>query len=454
MKAMRRSFIAGMFALVFAIHALSQEQETLSLQQAVTIALERNPQRKAALAETRIARAEVKEAQSLFLPRISFSEAATRSNDPVYVFGTRLRQSRFTAADFALNQLNNPQPIGNFATRFGAQWNVFDSFSNKYTARRAKNLSSAAVERLARADQGTVYRVIQSYYGVLFAGRQVELAEHAAGTAQAILDESRARFNAGTTVESDYLSAQVDLATRQQELLRARNALTVAAAELNAAMGVAVDHSYQLTSQLEERTLPPVALNEADALALKQRSDLKEAAATLRASDDALQVAKASFGPRINVFAASELDNVSPFGNGSNNWTAGAELQIDLFSGGQKSAALARARADVERIQALKQAAEDGIRLEVRRAFYDYDSARQMLSVTKAAISQAEESLRIVKTRYQSGLNTITDLFRAEDAARNARTNYWQAVYRYIVSYASVELATGALNSQSPVVTP
>jgi len=51
-------------------------------------------------------------------------------------------------------------------------------------------------------------------------------------------------------------------------------------------------------------------------------------------------------------------------------------------------------------------------------------------------------------------MTTITDLLRAEDAARSALTNYWQAVYQYLVGYASLELATGSLNSQSPVVMP
>jgi outer membrane protein len=451
---MQKSSIVWMIALGLAVPAVAQQQDPLSLQQAVAIALERNPQHKAALAETRAAKADVKEAQSFFFPRITFSEAATLSNDPVYVFGTRLRQSRFTAADFALNQLNNPETIGNFATRLGTQWNVFDSFSTTFNARRAKELKSAATERLARADQMTAFRVVQAYYGVLFAERQAELAEHAASTAQAVVDQSRTRFEAGTTVESDYLSAQVDLASRQQELVRARNAVSIAAAELDVAMGIAVDHSYQLTSGLSERTLPAVTLTDSDALALKQRSDLKEVTATLRASDAGVQAARSSFGPRINVFASTELDNISPFGNGGSNWAAGAELQIDLFSGGQKSASVERARANVDRMQALKQAAEDRIHLEVRRAFYDYDSARQMVSVTKVAIAQAEEGLRIVTNRYRAGMNTITDLLRAEDAARHARTNYWQAVYQYFVSYAALELATGSLTSQSPVVMP
>lgn len=451
---MRINLIAWMIALGLTVPVVAQQEEPLSLQQAVAIALERNPQHKAALAETRAAKADVKEAQSFFFPRITFSEAATRSNDPVYVFGTRLRQSRFTAADFALNQLNNPEPIGNFATRLGAQWNVFDSFSTTFSARRATELKTAAVEHLARADQVIAFRVIHSYYGVLFAERQAELAEHAASTAKAVVDQSRTRFEAGTTVESDYLSAQVDLASRQQELVRARNAISIAVAELDLAMGVAADHNYRLNSGLSERTLPAVTLTDSDALALKQRSDLKEVTATLRASNAGVQAARSSFGPRINVFAASELDNISPFGNGGSNWAAGAELQIDLFSGGQKAASVARARANVDRMQAQKQVAEDGIRLEVRRAYYDYDSAQQMLSVTKAAIAQSEEGLRIVTNRYRAGMNTITDLLRAEDAARNARTNYWQALYHYFVSYASLELATGSLNSQSPVVTP
>ena len=83
---MRINLIVWMIALGLSAPAVAQQEEPLSLQQAVAIALERNPQHKAALAETRAAKADVKDAQSFFFPRITFSEAATRSNDPVYVF--------------------------------------------------------------------------------------------------------------------------------------------------------------------------------------------------------------------------------------------------------------------------------------------------------------------------------------------------------------------------------
>jgi|SRR5579864_4135942 len=223
---MRNIFIALVMAFgLAAITAAQEKSELLSLQQAIAGGLQHSPQHKAALAETRIAKADFKESRSFFFPRVDFAETATRSNDPVYVFGTRLRQGRFTAADFALNQLNSPKPIGNFATRFGAQWTVFDSFATLFTARRMKELRQASEEKLARSDQLIVFHVIKTYYAALFAQRQADLAEHAAATAQASADQSRSRMEAGTVVESDYLAAQVELAGRQQDLVRARNAV-------------------------------------------------------------------------------------------------------------------------------------------------------------------------------------------------------------------------------------
>ncbi|HET7872345.1 MAG TPA: TolC family protein, partial [Terriglobales bacterium] len=172
------------------------------------------------------------------------------------------------------------------------------------------------------------------------------------------------------------------------------------------------------------------------------------------AQEAGVQAAKSAFGPRLNVFAAGQADNVNFFGNGGNNWTAGAELQFDVFSAGQKKARVQREQAGLDRAQSLKQAAEDGVRLDVRRAWYDFDSARQSVEINRLAAQQAEEALRIVNNRYQAGMTTITEMLRSEDASRTARVNYWEAVYRMSSSYAALELAMGTLNSQSSVVTP
>jgi outer membrane protein TolC len=156
----------------------------------------------------------------------------------------------------------------------------------------------------------------------------------------------------------------------------------------------------------------------------------------------------------VNVFAGGEADNVNFFGNGGNNWTVGAELQFDIFSGGQKKARLEREHGALDQAQALRQSAQDNVRLEVRRAWYDLDSARQSVEINRMAAEQAEEALRIVSNRYQAGMTTITEMFRSEDSARTARTNYWEAVYRLSASYAALELAMGVLTPQSQAVAP
>ncbi|MBZ5651640.1 MAG: TolC family protein [Acidobacteriia bacterium] len=454
-----RAIRLGILGLLsFPVCAVSQqatEPLPLSLQHAVTVALEKNPARKMALADTRVASADVREAQSVLMPHLNFSETATRGDDPVYVFGSKLRQQRFSTADFALNQLNTPLPFGNFSTRFAGTWNLFDSFASWHGMSRARQMNEAAAHQLERADQEIVFRVVDAYYGVLLASKQLDVAEQATKTAQSIMDRSQVRFDSGLVVESDLLTAKVRKASRQQELIRARNNLDLARAQLSTAMGVSVDSVFQPAEALAEHALPLPVLQEMEKEALANRPDLKRLLSQEAAQQQSVAMAKSSFGPRVNAFAGWEMDNPTfVAGGGGNNWLGGVELQFDIFEGGAKQAELSRQRALADRVGAMKQAATDAIRLEVRRAYYDVDASRQQLEVARAAIAQAQESLRINQDRYDGGLTTITDLLGAEEAARRSQTDYWEAVYRFHTSYANLELASGTLNPQSPVVTP
>jgi outer membrane protein len=431
------------------------QPSSLTLQQAVTIALEKNPLRKAAIADTKAASAGVREARSSLMPHLSFSEMGMRGDDPIYVFGSKLRQSRFTNADFALNKLNTPLPFGNFSTRFGGTWNLFDSFSTWHRINQAKQMNEAVGHSLDRTDQEIVFRVVSSYYDVLFAAKKLEVAEQSAKTANSIMEHSQARFDSGLTVESDLLTAKVRMAARQTEMIRARNTLEVARAQLNTAMGMPIDSPFQTTEALAERTLPAPVLGEVEKQALANRPDLKRIASEEAAQRQSVSMAKSAFGPRVNAFAGWEMDNPTfVAGGGGNNWLGGIEVQFDIFQGGAKRAELSRQRALEEKVVAMKQAASDAVRLEVRRAYYETDANRQQIEVARAAIAQAQGSLRINQDRYDSGLTTITDLLGAEDAARRSQSDYWEAVYHFQTSYANLELASGSLNPQSAVVMP
>jgi len=427
----------------------------ITLQQAVSIALEKNPQRKVALADTRAAAAGVQEARSYLLPHLSFDETAVRSDDPVFVFGSKLRQRRFSAADFGLNVLNTPLPYGNFGTRFDGAWNLFDSFASWHAIDRAKRMQDAAGHDLDRTGQEIIFRVVNSYYGVLLAEKRVEVAAESMKTAQAILERSKHRYESGVVVESDYLSAQVRLATRKQEEISATNDLAFARAQLATSMGLPAGSEFQPAESLAEKKFPAVSLEDAEKQAVQMRPDLSGLRSQEDAQKQSVAMAKSAFGPRISAFADWEADNPTFLaGGGGNNWTAGVQLQFDLFTGGAKRAELARERAMETKIAAAREATTDQIRLEVRRAYYDLDSAQQQIDVARASVTEAQEGLRINQNRYGSGLATITDLLGAEDATRMSQMSYWQALYRYYTSYAGLQLASGTLNPQSPVVTP
>lgn len=450
---LRFAVIIVMLQALVTGHAWAQDAP-LMLDRAVAIALEKNPLRKAVLAETRVAKAGTREARAGLLPRITFTESAVRSNDPVFAFGTKLRQQRFTMADFELNSLNRPHPVSDISSRFSGQWTIFDSRQSWFALSRARLMAEATSHQLERADQELIFRVVQVYYGVLLAARQLAVAEQSLKTALSIEQTSRNRVESGLAVESDLLTAQVQSASRKQQEIRARNDLAMARAELAITLGMPADSSFSLTDALPEELPQLEVAAELERCALRERPDLKRVLTEQGAQEKAVAMARAAFGPRVNTFASWQTNSRSLGWNGGNSWTAGVEVQIDLFAGGAKLAQLSRERATQERVVAMRQAAEDGVRLEVRRAYYDADAARQQVEVARAATLQADESLRIQQNRYEAGLATVTDLLRVEEAAHRAKSDYTGALYRAITSRTSLELATGMLTQDSRVVKP
>ena len=168
-----------------------------------------------AQAGTKEANAVAGMARTALLPQLSFTEDISRGNDPVYVFGSRLRQRQFTQANFDLNALNRPQPIGNFSTRFSGSWMAFDSFKTQKQIHRADLFKASAASSAKAVDQQVVFRVVNAYQSVLYAHREIAVAEHEQDTAAALLASVEQHVKAGLAVESDRMSAQVNVARAQ-----------------------------------------------------------------------------------------------------------------------------------------------------------------------------------------------------------------------------------------------
>jgi len=425
-------------------------QEQLTLRQAIDQALGQSPQATIARADSQDADSASRLARSALLPQLNFTEDISRGNDPVYVFGTRLRQRQFTQADFALNALNFPSPIGNFATRFTGQWTAFDSFKTQKEIHRAdlfKESSSAAARAV---DQQIVFRVVTAYQQVLYAQREIDVAQHNQETAVALLASVDDHVKAGLAVESDRMSAAVNSAARQEELIAARGDLDLAWAELREATG-APDLKPSELKPMQPHAFPDRTVEEELAIAKNSRPDLRALGMAQLAQSSALGAAKSAFGPRVSAYGNWEEDRTSIGGAGGNNWMAGVQISVDILPI-EKREQVARESAAKQKVDAQVSATRQHLRLEVSQAHIHRQTATAQLNVAKAALDQSAESLRIVRNRYGAGLATITDLLRAEDAERESQTSYWHAVYGNVMAYSELLFATGSLTPDAAEV--
>jgi outer membrane protein TolC len=432
------------FALLALFGGLvANTQEPLSLRQAIQRALSQSPDAAIAQAGNQDAKASATLARTALFPQLTFTEDISRGNDPVYVFGTRLRHRQFTQADFALNSLNFPQPIDNFSTRFSGSWTAFDSFKTEKEIHRADLFKASAASSAKAVDQQIVFRVVSAYQQVLYAQREIEVAQHEQETAAALLSSVDEHVEAGLAVESDRMSAQVNVAARKEELIAAEGNFELAWSAFGEAMGAPQLKATEL-KPIEPHEFPQGTLEGEMATAQKARPDLIALGQAESAQASALGAARSDFGPRVSAYGNWEGDRSSIGGFGGNNWVAGVQISVDILPIG-KRAQLARESAAKQRVDGQVSASQQRVRLEVSQAHIHRQTEALKLETARAAMDQSAESLRILKNRYGAGLATITDLLRAEDAERQSQSNYWHAVYGNAMAYSELLYATGTL---------
>jgi outer membrane protein TolC len=308
-------------------------------------------------------------------------------------------------------------------------------------------MHASASSAAQSVDQKIVFDVVQAYQDVLYAERQVQVAEHEVETADAFLSSVDDRVKAGLTVESDRMSAQVNAASTRQGLIAAQGELELAWAQLRVAVG-APNLAQAVLQPIEPKDFPQTALDRELETAAKTRPDLAALGNAQSAQAVAVTAAKWGYGPRVSAYGNWEDDRPSFGDSGGENWVAGVQIGIDILPFA-KRAQLAREAAAKARIDARVKSYQQQVRLQVSQAHIQRKTAQLSLDTARAAISQATESMRILKNRYSAGLATITDLLHAEDAERQAQANYWHAVYGNAVAYAGLLFATGTLTPEA-----
>ena len=419
----------------------------LSLKQAVQIALGENPVLAAAKSQVEIAEQRVIQGRSGFLPRLNVSEGLQRTNNPTQVFSNKLNQENFTESDFAINRLNQPNAINDFATNFTASWPIYDGGRSWHGWQQAKIGKDASAYALERSRQQVIARTTAAYAGVLLAVENLAVVEAALKTAGANLSIASNRYGSGMAVKSDLLQAQVRQSDLEQQKLMAESQIEVGRSILNAAMGVPDQLRFELTDRLETPLSLDGTIESWLSISQDRRLDLKELNAREAMAKEEIEKAKAAYLPSLDLIGNYQI-HTEDFDGSADNYSVGAVVSLNIFSGLETSAKVSEAQAAFRQVQALRRQMQSQVALEVRQTYVQAASAFQRISVARQMVVQAEESLRIVANRYATGLLTIVDMLTAETTLQQARTTFAQTLHDYSVGKTNLRLAAGVLDPE------
>ncbi len=445
---MRKSHIQYVFVAIALASVPASAEEALSLSGAVATALKQHPSMEVAAARIRAAEARIQQARGSYLPKVNYQESWARSNNPVFVFSSLLTQHQFSAANFNLGPLNRPDALNNFQSVVSVDQVLYDAGQIRSGVKSAEIGRKMTDEERRSIRMGVIGGVVRSYYSVILAQESLTVAREAVRSAEADLTRAQSIRQAGMSTDADVLSIRVHLASVKEQEIRRKADLEVASAALNEALGLPLDTAHQLSTPL---TMPEKA-PAASAQNPDARPEIRQALLAAQGAEQQVAAAKGSLLPQVGVKGVFEADRQRFVDRGGANWMLAVSLKWNLFNGNSDRARIEEAQQSLVAARAQQRQVDQAVRLQVRKAEADLEASGSRVTVSSAAVLEAEESLRISKNRFGAGLSTVTDLLRTETALLDVRLRRLAAVYDQRLAAVALEQAQGLLSEDSPAV--
>jgi outer membrane protein TolC len=431
----------------------------LTLPEAVALAFQRQPRLRAYLEEIQQARGLSDIAFAPFLPMVSagYSVGAYDLN----VGGAPIRAGSkpgFTVLPpgFALPVGLNVQ-TGYELAEMKLQWLIcdFGRRSGRYNASRlAVHIHQLQTDR---AFQTVANEVALAYYNVLRDQALRRIAGEAVRRTEDELVVARKLEKGGVIEREKVLRAEVQLAESLRLMDASEEALAVAFASLNLAIGLQCAEPVRVA---EPTAIPAFEPTLPDCLraAVKERREFGVARQSVQIAQEGTRVARADFAPRIvSEGTLIDLQQSSPRGR-ADIALGFIKLEWTLFEGGKKIAERRVADSKVREAMAQAESIADTIAFQVNEAYRRLSTARLGIERARPAVEQARENYRLVRARAAEGDATPSEITDAETALTRAEQNHLNSTYDYLIAVAKIEYAMGTsatpATASAPLSTP
>jgi len=435
---MKRFIVLFLVIIIIPLESIrSQEIKFITKQDVIDKVHENNATIKISERNFDMAQADFRQTNAVLLPNISVSHTGIATTNPLMAFGSKLNQEILTPNDFDPASLNNPDQIRNFATKIEVQQPIInvDGF---YQRKAAKTKMQAAELQTIRTKDYLIFEVEKAYMQLQLAYKAVDVLEKVFKTAMANKSLAENSFKQGYLQRVDVLAVEVRVTEVQNQLQNAKSNVQNASNYLSFLMN---EKDAYILKPSDSLTITTFAMKTGETIS-NERADIKAMEIASLAYETMHKATKMAFLPRLNAFGSYELYDDNMFQANANGYLVGAQLSWNVFEGSKRFGKAQKSKAEHERSKLQYDQYLSQSNLEFNRAKRMLLDAENKLKLTKLALQQSEESLRIRTNRFKQGLEKTSDLLTTETQYSQKQLEYYQTIFEYNYAQAHLNFLT------------
>lgn len=397
--------------------------KSLGLSDVIMAALCNNPQTKIAWQTSLYQAAQVGVSQSAYLPTLSASGSALKSE------GSETKSGNQENISVTLSYL------------------LYDFGKRDATYENARRLLDVALFSENNTIQSVFLSAIQAYYTLFGSNASLEASREAERSALESLNAAKTRYSVGTATPADTLQAQTAYSQAMLNRIQSEGSVKSAQGELASVLGLMPDTWIALQTPL--LALPNDKF-ESNIRALMEeaqrlRPDLMAASAKIKASEASVKAAKAEHLPSFSLSSTTgHTDTV--FNTSQRTSSIGLYVSIPIFTGFNTKYKVQAAQQQLKINEAEYEKLSQEASLEVYKTYQTLVSETQATRTSADLVASAQASYDLALGRYKAGVGTILDLLSAQSALASAKQQHIQSLYNWYITKASLAKAMGTLD--------
>lgn len=420
----RSVLFLGLFSILACLWGTPQAvaAQSLSLKQAVSIALEKNLDVLSAREESAKAEGNLVYARSGLFPSISVNGSVSKRNE------------------------ESTKPEDENLANVGLSQYLYAGGVISAGAEQAKQTRVKAAQDLKSAEEMVAMQVFDAYTTVLLRKADEETARDALAYYENTAKDLGKRFELGLARKLDFSRAVQQRESAAADYTTAKNALSTARISLFTLLRMPPDADVDVSGDLEAGA-PSVNREESVGRALAERPDLQGQRTAAAIQKTAVDIARGGMRPVVTLSASYQFayDSTPASSTADDEWLATVAMKVPVFDGGTTRGKVMQAQASLRQAQQAATKKEEAVRAEVIQASLSVESTYETVGAARKSLDLAVENLRLAEVGYREGVNTQLDVLSARTTLTEARQKLSAALKAYRVALAGLWKAEGSL---------